>query len=663
MLNEQEEAIIETSQDEIVEDEHYVFDETDINEGNDVAVDDVSTDENYEDKVSIDWSSVEFEDDKKRIPAITGNDLDRIINSGILGDMKEKEFVEMLNMARNIIRTKLKNEEIVDEELGLTQAQMDARTSLAHYQLLARETLASIKTKSNVLMATGFQTIREMLSLNYEFLSEKNIEKFNISEIVRKGFFANFVEFVFLNKEFGDLSNLFKNIFGNIHKIHTYCDNYYKSYTLLKKFFARSYKSPYIMANRKLSTLRERIYYFRTIIANLALDEEPEIFTEDSHSIHDPNSELSRNLDNLASTKMFTRHDLLHAEKIINATRLYYETREYFVKCGRSKDKKIRENFDNWLKNLYKTWSSVYDELYKKTGKNSEELRIMFGGLTKEEEQMEKEGKELPEREICDNIKLYDLFIKESLISEGCKIIEEIQANDFSIEELRSLFDYIHSIIFYAYIGEISLLFINYDPIELDEEDEAYMMGSLFARNQNDPAVFDETKDVEGDKKQTKEDIKTMKERIKSYYEKNKSISLETRSYIKNAFIDLMEISLLVMNVPNFENENNANKEAILKQIMGSFYMEDTVLNEFFKLINNSDAFDSLCVSISHYMQSMFEMLNVSFKDIFENGNIPDYSNYSMKVKPHTNKKLSKKERKKLKAKQQQTNLKSRKKS
>lgn len=594
-----------------------------------------------DESIVIDWSVLRYEDKEKRIPEVSTQDVREIIQSGIL-QLSENDLTTMMRMARQMITDTPKEDEPIREN-GFTDRQNSGRKMLAEFQTLARDTIAKIKSKENIIRAIHFQCIREAITFNIEKVYKSEPGHYDAIHLGKIGFFANILECFSGNDEerekslkkiTGDLFDVDKN--WSVHKI---------SLAILKKFYENKYNVPFIIADRKVEELKEKVFVFRELLLKIALDIDPEIDLVDSHGLSDPDSEVSRELSYIASSGMFERGNYdryKYRDTLVDFAKTVYKAKNDFIDMfNSSKNPEKAEAAKKWLNELNVYWGNKLRYYQQQSGKNIKELRESFGALTDYERELIKNGtkvEDLPRRELSNNLDRFIDFKKQGTIFDGCAIIARVIASNYHKINLNELFAYLHSLIFSSYFNIFMEEFLEYEPnkdIEKIEDDENFIDYSvLFKAN-----VDDESGEAIKDNKKM-ESYKNYLNSLKATKGKQKHSPTYayTVSSIKNAAFDNINISMTLLEAV----ENTDTKIEKIKTVMGDFYDEQSVLTALFMLMDKKESFSSILESICKFDKDLFT--------IFDNL----VNSLSIKVPEPIGgntrrKKLSKKERKKLK--------------
>ena len=559
--------------------------------------------------LSIDWDAIEYKDKDRKIPMISQDDRQILLESNILG-CTEKEFLDIVRLMEQMITEKPgENEPILEN--GFTERQQSGRESLAQFQSLARDSLMKIKSKENVIRAIHFQNIREAMSMMIDnrYLGDKT--KFNLIDLGKIGFFANFVESM-LGPDIKDLEKRIDRVIYNLFDIDEFQDDYIEALALLKRVYDNIYRTSFVTADKRFTDLKEKTLIFRYLMFHIGLDEKPEINKEDSFSITDSESSLSRELDNVASSGMFTRHDVFDKQMIIDATQASYDAREAFISLFRNEETK--EKMKEWLNRLNIYWGNKLRVHQSRSKMTIKELRESFGAYTDEEQEMIAKGmkpSELPYRELSNNFDQFKLFKKQAILFDGCALIGEVVASEYHTNQLRQLFDYIHSLVYHGLYVRFIRDCVYYEPndeYEQDEEDNDFVDYSVLFESDtgSDTVIKDEKKSQE-----YKDYIKALKGQRKH---KNPYSRSFTKSSIKNAWLDNINISISLMEAA----ETGEGKLEKIQKAMGKdFFDKESVLTVLLLMLDKKEAFRVINKSMAILSKSLFTELQdklVNFK-------------------------------------------------
>lgn len=559
--------------------------------------------------LSIDWDAIEYKDKDKKIPMISQDDRKILLESNILA-CTEEELLGIIRMMEQMILEKHSEDEPILEH-GFTERQQSGRESLAQFQTLARDSLMKIKSKENVIRAIHFQNIRESMSMMIDnrYLGDK--KKFNLIDLGKIGFFANFVESMNGPNE-NDLAKRINKVIYNLFDIDEFQDDYIEALALLKRVYDNIYRTSFVTADKRFTDLKEKTLIFRYLMFHIGLDEKPEINKEDSFSVTDSQSSLSRELDNVASSGMFTRHDIFDKQLIIDATQASYDAREAFI--GLFRNEETKEKMKEWLNNLNVYWGNKLRVHQGRSKMTIKELRESFGAYNDEEQEMIAKGikpSELPYRELSNNFDLFKLFKKQAILFDGCALIGEVVASEYHTNQLRQLFDYIHSLVYHGLYVRFIRDCVYYEPnedYEKDEEDSDFVdYGVLFESDAGgDATIKDEKKS-----QQYKDYIKALKTQRKH---KNPYARSFTKSSIKNAWLDNINISIALMEAV----DTGEGKLEKIQQAMGKdFFDKDSVLTVLFLMLDKKEAFRVINKSMAILSKTLFTELQdklVNFK-------------------------------------------------
>jgi len=375
---------------------------------------------------------------------------------------------------------------------------------------------------------------------------------------------------------------------------------------------------------------------------HIGLDEKPEINKEDSFSITDSESSLSRELDNVASSGMFTRHDVFDKHLIIEATQASYDAREAFISLFRNEETSAQ--MKEWLDKLNVYWGNKLRVHQNRSKMTIKELREIFGAYNDEELEMLSKGmkaSELPYRELSNNFDLFKLFKKQAILFDGCALIGEVIASQYHTNQLRQLFDYLHSLVYHGIFVRFIRDCVYYEPNDKYEEDEEnndfadYAL--LFEQNSDgnpDDNLIKDTKKSQ----QYKDYIKALKTQRRH---KNPYARSFTKSSIKNAWLDNINISIALM---ESVDTGDGKLEKIKKAMGEEFFDKDSVLTVLFLMLDKKESFRV----INKSMAILSKILFTELQDKLVNFKIqPKEPIGGDKRKKH----MSKKKRKELKAK------------
>lgn len=594
--------------------------------------------EKAQEDLSIDWDAIEFKDKDKKIPFITTSDKQILLESNIL-NCKEDEFDDMVRLMESmIVEEPAEGEEIFEN--GFTERQQYGREALAQFQSLARESLTKIRSKENIIRAIHFQNIREAMSMMIDNRYSGDKSKFNLLELGQVGFFANFMESM-LGPNEKDLKNRLNRIIYNLFDVDEFQDDYMEAIALLKRVYDNMYRTSFVTADKRFTDLKEKTIIFKYLMVHIGLDEKPDINKEDSFSITDSESSLSRELDRVASSGMFKRHDIFDKQLIIDATQASYDAREAFI--GLFKNEDTKEKAKEWLNKLNVYWGNKLRVHQSRSKMTIKELRESFGAYTDQEREMMANGmkaSELPYRELSNNFDLFKLFKKQAILFEGCSLIGEVVASEYHTNQLRQLFDYIQSLVYHGIFVRFVRDCVYYEPneeYEREEEDSDYVnYDTLFEADVDNP---DERviKDVKKSQ-QYKDYIKALKGQRRH---RNPYARSFTKSSIKNAWMDNMNISIALMEA----SDNGEGKLEKIQKAMGKdFFDKESVLTVLFMMLDKQESFKVINKSAAILTKALFENL----QDKLVNFKIqPKEPIGGDKRKKH----MSKKKRKELKAK------------
>lgn len=597
-----------------------------------------------ENNLSIDWDAIEFEDKDKKIPALSEEDIEKIVSTGYADYETIRNMVDTSRMMLRIHQSNSNNEndeiDIFEDmsndpvgEDGLTESQRHAKCSLAHLQILARTTITNVKSKENIILSTNFNCIREILSRNFEYKYGKNKEAFTTEEqlkILEKGFFGNFyntlVEF--------DEEELKKKIKGKFFKLlymeNTF-DGYYNAIGVLKKMIDGQ-KFTFLSAGAKIDKLIFDFENFNSLFMNLTINKEPSLDKESAAILSDPDSNLSSSLANLEKTGMFVRDDIDKLHENIEVCKMYFESKDKFVNLFKSKTS--YDKMMEWLKALQNSWGSDYQRYRNKTKLSVEELADAFGMLTLEEKfEVQSNPNAVKKEPKLDDYRKFNWFKRQQQLLEGTAYIGSVLSNKGSLSSVYGFFDYLATIVTRWYLYERLEEFMFYDPTDEYDEEEAF------------DKVFEES--WEG----KKEDWKEFKSIVKTKYNMNRNINMYTRSFLKNAIIDNVYFTLQMMEEiePKLNKEHAGNKLERIKAVLGDYYLEDSFINYIYLILDKKAGFDCMMDAERRISKVVYSIMHEIFTneeklDEFIKANTP-----LPQVK--RKKKLSKKERTKLKKK------------
>lgn len=594
-----------------------------------------------DESIVIDWSALRYEDKGKRIPEVSTQDVKEIIQSGIL-QISENDLNTILRMARQMITDTPKEDEPVREN-GFTDRQNSGRKMLAEFQTLARDTIAKIKSKENIIRAIHFQCIREAITFNIEKVHKGESGHYDAVRLGKIGFFSNILECFSGNDE--ERTKSLKRITGDLFDVDKNWSSHKISLAILKKFYDNKFNVPFIIADRKIEELKEKIFIFRELLLKIALDIDPEIDPVDSHGLSDPESEVSRELSYISSSGMFERGNYdryKYKDTLINFAKTVYKTKNEFIDMfNSSKNPEKAEAAKKWLNELNIYWGNKLRYYQQQSGKNIKELRESFGALTDYERELIQNGtkvEDLPKRELSNNLDRFIDFKKQGTMFDGCSIIARVIASNYHKSNLVELFAYLHTLIFSSYFNIFMEEFLEYEPnkdLERIEDNEDFVDYSiLFKANIEDESgeAIKDDKKMESYRNYLKS-LKSAKGR-----QKHSPVYAYTVSSIKNAAFDNINISMTLLEAV----ENKDTKIEKIKAVMGEFYDDQSVITALFMLMDKKESFASILESICKFDTDLFTIFGNSVNSLSINVPEPIGGNTRRK-------KLSKKERKKLK--------------
>lgn len=619
-------------------------------------------DELNETSEAIDWESIEFEDENKIIPTINADDIKRLVNSGLFGDAIDTKSInettkiveDMVNTSRNLLRIKYTNDKVQDtefgevyneekNELGLTQDQEYARNSLAQLQVISRSSLREIQTKENILLTLNMQNVRELLSLAVEKYYKNDTELSNerVVEICKKGFFTNFYR-SYIDKDVNLLKIELKRILNKIYEMDYIYDKAYTISGVLKKFIDGKIRFSFIHAFSKVDEIADKFSYFRTLMFNLALKFEPEINEEESRDLLDPNSRLSLALKEVESTGMFKLDDIPNGPRLAKAAKKYYEVRDKFIELFTS-SAESKEKIIAYIEDIYNSWVYKHKYYFKRTKHTVEDLLILFGGYTPEEQLKIMNGENVPKRiPQIDDAKTYKNYKQQSLMLEGTMYVESAKKNNWNVDSLRLLYDFFILYLQMAFFTDKLYDFINYDPYD-NILDSDRVFGELF----KDGWTEERAKEWGFFKENIRNDLG----------KKTSTMNPYTRSCVKNTALNNMEIALKIMETPL---RPDLRKLDIVKENMGEFFIESSLINWVFVLMEKEEAFDEMIYAVADFVEASA----IAFEEHIIN-NLDDISpkSYSKEEKEiinniMNNKRLTKKQRSRMKKKNKKRNKK-----